>query len=90
MNENYINNKFCQVQNVTGEAPFRVFAGSFCVSPSAQGYVLNYSADGKNWTADVNEMPANETHNFWGITPGMYFKLVGNTDTVTVMSAKKQ
>ena len=31
---------------IKGEAPFQVLSHSFIVSPSEEGYTLNYSADG--------------------------------------------
>ena len=89
-NYEYQANRFCELQTIEGEEVFRIFAESFSVSPSAQGYNVNYSVDGKNWTPDVKESPANETNIFYVSVPGMYYKLVGNTDTVKVLSAKKE
>jgi|GEM_PF-4477773 len=39
------------VINVSGEKPFRVNANAFCIGQTTKGYTLNYSADGKNFTA---------------------------------------
>ncbi len=69
---------------ITGEAPFQVLAHSFSVSPSAEGYTLNYSADGYNYTAYTDATPANENLIVNGIACGMYFKLAGNASEVTI------
>lgn len=69
---------------ITGETPFQVLAHSFSVSPSAEGYTLNYSADGYNYTAYTEATPANENLIVNGIAAGMYFKLSGNASEVTI------
>lgn len=69
---------------VEGSNSFSVPEKSFAVSPSAQGYVLKYSADGKNFTAYDEAVPANEVLVVNGVAKGMVYKLDGNTDTVFV------
>ena len=36
---------------VKGEQPFQILAHSFAVTPSSEGYTLNYSANGEEYTA---------------------------------------
>jgi hypothetical protein len=70
--------------HITGEKPFQVLAHSFSVSPSAQGYTLQYSADGINYTDYEEATPANETLIVNGIAKGMYFRLKGNSSEVVI------
>lgn len=72
------------MKKIVGEAPFQVLAHSFSVSPSTSGYTLNYSADGIGYTAYTDATPANEVLIVNGVAKSMFFKLVGNTDTVTI------
>ena len=69
---------------VQGEQPFQVLAHSFSCSPSEERYTLNYSADGKDYTAYTEETPAGEVLIVNGVAKNMYFKLVGNNSEVNV------
>ena len=69
---------------VQGEQPFQVMAHSFSCSPSEEGYTLNYSADGIDYTAYTEETPANEVLVVNGVAKNMFFKLVGNNSEVNV------
>ena len=69
---------------IQGETPFQVNAHSFACSPSNEGYTLNYSADGVNFTAWSASTPSNETLIVNSIAKSMYFKLVGNNSEITV------
>lgn len=69
---------------IQGEQPFQVLAHSFSCSPSEEGYTLNYSADGIDYTAYTEETPANEVLIVNGIAKNMFFKLVGNNSEVNV------
>lgn len=69
---------------IQGEQPFQVNAHSFAASPSAEGYTLNYSADGIEYTAYKDATPANETLVVNGFSKSMYFKLAGNNSEVTI------
>ena len=69
---------------ISGETPFQVLAHSFSVSPSTSGYLLQYSANGEQFTSYSKETPANENLIVNGIGKFMYFKLSGNTDTVDI------
>lgn len=72
------------IMKVQGESPFQIFLHSFCVSPSAEGYVLNYSADGYSYTAWEDPVPADEVLVVNGSPEGMYFKLMGNNSILTI------
>ena len=69
---------------ITGEQPFQVLATSFAVSPSAEGYTLNYSANGVEYTAWEEATSANEVLVVNGVAKLMYFKLVGNASDVDI------
>ena len=69
---------------ITGEQPFQVLATSFAVSPSAEGYTLNYSANGVEYTAWKEATPSNEVLVVNGVAKLMYFKLVGNASDVDI------
>lgn len=69
---------------ISGEAPFQVLAHSFAVSPSAQDYVLQYSADGTSYTDWDETTPAGENLVVNGVAKLMYFKLKGNASEVSI------
>lgn len=69
---------------ITGEKPFQILAHSFAVSPSSEGYTLNYSADGVHFTAWEEATPANETLVVNGVAKQMFFKLSGNASEVEI------
>lgn len=69
---------------ITGEKAFSVPTRSFAVSPSNEGYTLNYSADGVSYTAYTTATPANEVLIVNGVPKGMIYKLVGNQSELTV------
>ena len=69
---------------IKGEQPFQILAHSFAVTPSAEGYTLNYSANGVEYTAWEEATPANEVLVVNGVAKLMYFKLVGNASDVEI------
>lgn len=69
---------------VNNENAFQVLAHSFSVSPSTSGYVLQYSANGEEYTDWDEATPANENLVVNGVGKYMYFKLKGNTGNVDV------
>lgn len=69
---------------ITGEQPFQVLAHSFAVSSSEDGYTLEYSANGVDYTEWDEATPANETLVVNGIAKMMYFRLKGNTSEVDI------
>jgi hypothetical protein len=73
------------VKVINGEQPFQVLAHSFSVGYT-NGYTLNYSADGVNYTAWTADTPSNEVLICNGVGKDMWFKLVGNTNTATTIN----
>lgn len=73
------------VQKINGKAAFQVLSHSFSVSPSSEGYTLQYSADGINWTDYEEEVPADETLIVNGIAFGQFIRLDGNESEVTII-----
>lgn len=71
-------------KKITGDTPFQVLAHSCAISPSEQGYTLNYSADGINYTAWDEATPANENLIVNGLAYGTYLRLSGNTSEVVI------
>lgn len=71
------------VQKITGEAPFQVLATNFSISPSTEGYTLQISADGVNYT-DLFAVGANVTRMVTGVANGSYYRLSGNNSTVSI------
>lgn len=69
---------------ITGEKPFQVLAHSFAVSPSNEGYTLNYSADGISYTAYGISTPAGENLLVTDAPKGCYWKLAGNQSEVII------
>ena len=70
---------------VNGEDAFQVLAHSFGVSPSSEGYTLQYSADGINYTDWAEATPANENLFVINVPKFSFFKLDGNSSDVTVI-----
>lgn len=73
------------VKYINAEQPFQVLAHSFSVG-FTNGYTLQYSADGVNYTAYTAATPANEVLIVNGVGKDMWFKLSGNTNTATTIN----
>lgn len=70
---------------INGEQPFQLSsAHSFSVSPSSEGYTLQYSADGISYTDWDEATPANETLFVINVPKNTYYKLSGNGSQVVV------
>lgn len=69
---------------ITAEAPFQILAHSFGVSPSEDGYTLQYSADGYDYTDWEEATPAEENLFVINVPKFAYFKLKGNSGEVTI------
>jgi len=69
---------------VSGENTFNVPTNSFAISPSNEGYTLQYSADGVNWSdySDATESGVTAIVNF--APKGLMYKLSGNTSEVYI------
>lgn len=70
-------------QTIKGEAPFQVLATNFSISPSNEGYTLQISADGTNYS-DLFAVGSDTTRMVTGVSNGSYFRLKGNESTVVV------
>ena len=72
------------IRQIIGEEPFETLKGGFSVSASNSGYTLAYSADGRHYTLVDDATPAGEECMVICPPATVYYKLVGNTDTVTI------
>lgn len=70
--------------SIDKDKPFQTGISSFAISAAKNAYTLHYSADGYSYTAWTKETPANEVLVVNGAPKGMYFKLVGNKDILTL------
>ena len=70
-------------QTIRGEQPFQVLATNFSIGPSSEGYTLQISADGNNYS-DLFAVGANTTRMVTGVANGSYYRLSGNNSEVTV------
>lgn len=71
---------------VNGEQAFKASKNQFAVGPSSSGYQVAYSADNSVFTLDEQAIvPANENLVYLGSMQYAWYKLSGNTDTVTVL-----
>lgn len=69
---------------IQGENAFQILSHSFAVSPSTNGYTLQYSANGEEFTDWEEATPANETLVVNGLAKFMFFKLKGNSGYVDI------
>ena len=69
---------------VSGETPFQIMAHSCAISPSEQGYTLQYSANGVDYTSWDEATPANENLIVNGLAYGTFLRLSGNTSEVVI------
>ena len=71
-------------KTIYGAEPFQIEGTRFAVvSPDA--FTLKFSADGENFTPWGEETPALENLQVINFTPGTWFMLYGNTETVEVI-----
>lgn len=69
---------------IQGEQIFGIPTNYFGISPSESGYTLEYSADGKNFTAWTQETPAGENAFVCHVPKGSSFRLSGNSGDVYI------
>lgn len=69
---------------VIGESPFQIPVAAFAISPSLEGYTLNYSVDGIDWTAYDEATEAGVTELVNCPVGGMFYKLAGNFSEVVI------
>lgn len=72
------------ILTVQNENVFTIPTNGFAVSPSTSGYTLAYSVDGTNFTEHTEETGSGDTLVVNTPVKGLAYKLVGNTDTVTI------
>lgn len=70
---------------INGEQAFQVLSHSFGVSPSAEGYTLLYSANGKDYTEWEEATPSDENLFVINVPKYSFFKLAGNDSEVTII-----
>ena len=68
---------------VKNEAGFQILASAMSIGPSQTGYVLEVSADGKNFSP-LFAVSANTTKMATGLAPNAYYRLKGNVGDVVV------
>jgi len=68
---------------IIGEQQVQILSPSFSISPSNENYVLNISADGKNFSP-LFAVSAGVTRLVSNVAPGSYYKLVGNESEVLI------
>lgn len=68
---------------IQGEMPFQVLASNFSIGPSNEGYTLQISADGTNYS-DLFAVGANVTRMVTGVANGSYYRLSGNDSQVAI------
>lgn len=71
------------IRKVNGEAPFQVLASNFSIGPSNEGYTLQISADGNNYS-DLFTVGPDTTRMVTGVANGSFYRLSGNESEVSV------
>lgn len=71
------------ITKIHGEAPFQVLTNNFSISPSQEGYTLQISADGKNYS-NLFSVGANVTRLVTGVAANSYYRLLGNESDVSI------
>lgn len=71
------------ITKIKGEAPFQVLTNSFSISPSNEGYTLQISADGRNYS-NLFSVSSGVTRLVTGVAPNSYYRLMGNRSDVVV------
>ncbi len=71
------------IYKIQGEAPFQILASNFSIGPSNEGYTLQISADGENYS-DLFTVGPNTTRMVTGVANGSFYRLAGNASEVSV------
>lgn len=71
------------ILKISNEQPFQVLAPSFIIGASQNGYSLQFSADGRNYTT-LFTVGAGVERMVTGVAPDAYYKLLGNTGNVSI------
>lgn len=71
--------------NIKGEQPWQVPSSHSCgISPSEEGYTLQYSVDGENYTSYSDAVPANETCLVINFPKYTFFRCSGNNSDLII------
>lgn len=70
---------------VNGEQAFSIPVENFAISGTNTAYTLNYSVDGVLWSEVGDEVPAQTQTMVLNGVKGMFYKLAGNNNEVTVI-----
>ena len=68
---------------VVGEAPFQVLATNFVLGPSNEGFTLQVSADGVNFS-NLFSVGANVTKMVTAVASGAFYRCLGNNSEIIV------
>lgn len=71
------------ITKITGEQPFQVLTNNFSISPSSEGYTLQISADGKNYS-NLFTVGAGVTRLVTGVAANSFYRLSGNQSQVSI------
>lgn len=71
------------ITKITGEQPFQVLTSNFSISPSQEGYTLQISADGVNYS-NLFTVGAGVTRLVTGVAANSFYKLSGNQSQVSI------
>lgn len=71
------------ITKITGEQPFQVLTNNFSISPSQEGYTLQISADGVNYS-NLFTVGAGVTRLVTGVAANSFYKLSGNQSAVSI------
>lgn len=71
------------ITKITGQTPFQVLTNNFSISPSNEGYTLQISADGVNFS-NLFSVGANVTRLVTGVAANSYYRLLGNESAVQI------
>lgn len=71
------------ITKIQGEQPFQVLTNNFSISPSQEGYTLQISADGKQFS-NLFSVGAGVTRLVTGVAANSYYRLLGNESEVVV------
>lgn len=74
---------------VSQEQGFQVLATNFSIGPTTNGYTLQVSADGRNFS-DLFSVDANTTRMVTSVASGSYYRLKNNTDDNVVINWQRQ
>lgn len=71
------------ITKIQGEQPFQVLTNNFSISPSNEGYTLQISADGKQYS-NLFSVGAGVTRLVTGVAANSFYRLLGNQSAVSV------